>query len=330
VAHPPVALLSDRRRRPGQPAARPGGRLGLHRQPWPGSNPSRRCGPGSWRSPTTKPVPPRQSCAAARLPLRHPQLRRGDPAAGRRRPASARALPPRARTDPVPGSVDPTIGAAGGDRRRRHRPAGRPRHPPGGPRRLRLGRPRRAGLVSVNGYLIQDISTATNPIRPDLEAGFWYFFNFATERGRRGLAANRRDIAKVIWTRNSPAWHFDDAVLDRAAGAFDNDDYVELVIHSHRHRLGLAPGHAPYDELKRRLADQPPIAVPTITLDGQADATSRPPTAPPNGRTSWAPAPTARFPTPATTSRKKTPKHSPTRSSTVPTPIGRSNERIAT
>ena len=55
------------------------------------------------------------------------------------------------------------------------------------------------------------------------------------------------------------------------AHAFDNDDYVDVVIHSYRHRLGLAPGHAPYDDIERRLADQPSIPVPTITLDGQAD-----------------------------------------------------------
>ena len=128
-----------------------------------------------------------------------------------------------------------------------------------------------AGLVSVNSYLIQDISAATNPIRPELEAGFWYFFYFTTERGRRGLTADRRGIAKVIWTRNSPAWHFDEPTLDRSAHAFDNDDYVDVVIHSYRHRLGLAPGFAPYEEIERRLAQLPPITVPTITLDGEAD-----------------------------------------------------------
>jgi pimeloyl-ACP methyl ester carboxylesterase len=90
-----------------------------------------------------------------------------------------------------------------------------------------------AGLVSVNSYLIQDISSAMTPIRPDLEAGLWSFVYFTTERGRRGLTANRRDIAKVIWTRNSPNWQFDDATLDRAARAFDNPDYVEVVIHSY-------------------------------------------------------------------------------------------------
>ncbi len=127
------------------------------------------------------------------------------------------------------------------------------------------------GLVSVNGYLIQDIAAATTPLPPELEAGFWYFFYFATERGRRGLTANRREIAKVIWTRNSPRWHFDDATLDRAAAAFDGDDYVDVVVHSYRHRLGLAPGDPAYADLELRLAEQPPIGVPTVTLDGQAD-----------------------------------------------------------
>jgi pimeloyl-ACP methyl ester carboxylesterase len=128
-----------------------------------------------------------------------------------------------------------------------------------------------AGLVSVNSYLIQDISSAMTPIRPDLEAGLWSFVYFTTERGRRGLTANRRDIAKVIWTRNSPNWQFDDATLDRAARAFDNPDYVEVVIHSYRHRLGLAPSHRPYSQLEERLAAQPPILVQTVTLDGLAD-----------------------------------------------------------
>jgi pimeloyl-ACP methyl ester carboxylesterase len=127
------------------------------------------------------------------------------------------------------------------------------------------------GLVVVNGYLIQDISAARTPIRPDLEAGFWYFWYFATERGVMGLQRNRKQIADVIWRRNSPAWSFDDALLDRAATAFDNPDYVDVVIHSYRHRLGLAAGAPQYEELEQRLARTPTISVPTITLDGTAD-----------------------------------------------------------
>jgi pimeloyl-ACP methyl ester carboxylesterase len=128
-----------------------------------------------------------------------------------------------------------------------------------------------AGIVSVNSYLIQDISSAMTPIRPDLEAGFWYFYYFLTERGRAGLTANRRDIARVIWTRNSPNWQFDEATLARAAVAFDNPDYVDVVLHSYRHRLGFAPGYPPYDQIEKRLASQPAITVPAVTLDGLAD-----------------------------------------------------------
>ncbi|MFA3843610.1 alpha/beta fold hydrolase [Streptomyces aureus] len=128
-----------------------------------------------------------------------------------------------------------------------------------------------ASLVSVNNYLIQDISTAAQPIRPDLEAGFWYFHYFATERSRRGLTANRRGIAEVIWRRNSPDWYFDDTLLDRTAEAFRNEDYVQVVIHSYRQRLGLAPGDPSYEAIERQLARQPDIPVPSITLDGEAD-----------------------------------------------------------
>jgi pimeloyl-ACP methyl ester carboxylesterase len=127
------------------------------------------------------------------------------------------------------------------------------------------------GLVSVNGYLIQDISAAGIPLAPPLEAGFWYFWYFATERGRAGLSRDARGIADVIWRRNSPAWGYDSVTLDRAAAAFDNADYVDVVIHSYRHRLGLEPGAPEYVDLERRLAALPPITVPTITLDGTAD-----------------------------------------------------------
>jgi pimeloyl-ACP methyl ester carboxylesterase len=128
-----------------------------------------------------------------------------------------------------------------------------------------------AGLVSVNGYLIQDIARAASPLPPATEAGLWYQFYFTTERGRAGLAAHRRELARTLWLRNSPTWRFDEATLDRHAAAFDNPDYVDVVVHSYRHRLGVADGHAPYADVERRLAALPPIAVPSITLDGGAD-----------------------------------------------------------
>jgi pimeloyl-ACP methyl ester carboxylesterase len=128
-----------------------------------------------------------------------------------------------------------------------------------------------AGLVSVNSYLIQDIANAGKPAPPAIESGLWYQYYFLTERGRAGLTANRREIARTLWKRNSPNWQFDEATLDRHASAFDNPDYVDVVIHSYRHRLGAAPGYPEYAEVERRLATLPAIAVPTVTLDGKAD-----------------------------------------------------------
>lgn len=127
------------------------------------------------------------------------------------------------------------------------------------------------GLVSVNSYLIQDIAKARLPVAPAIESGLWYQYYFQTERGRAGLTANRREIARTLWIRNSPHWRFSEATLDLHASAFDNPDYVDVVIHSYRHRLGLADGNPAYADVERRLALLPVIGVPTITMDGSAD-----------------------------------------------------------
>ena len=127
------------------------------------------------------------------------------------------------------------------------------------------------GLVSVNGYLIQDIAKAMAPAKPEREVALWYQYYFQLERGRAGLAANRRGIARILWRQWSPNWQFDDAAFERTAEAHDNPDYVDVVIHSYRHRYGVADGDPQYAGLQRRLAALPVIAVPTITLDGDGD-----------------------------------------------------------
>ncbi len=127
------------------------------------------------------------------------------------------------------------------------------------------------GLVSVNGYLIQDIAKAVVPAPPEREVALWYQYYFQLQRGRAGLAANRRGIAEILWRQWSPNWHFDDATLERSVAAHDNPDYVDVVIHSYRHRFGLAEGDPQYAGLQRRLATLPAISVPAITLDGEGD-----------------------------------------------------------
>jgi pimeloyl-ACP methyl ester carboxylesterase len=127
------------------------------------------------------------------------------------------------------------------------------------------------GLMSVNSYLIQDIARAMVPAKAEREVPLWYQYYFQLERGRAGLAANRREIARILWQQWSPNWYFDDATFARSAVAFDNPDYVDVVIHSYRHRFGLADGDPHYADLQRRLAALPAITVPAITLDGAGD-----------------------------------------------------------
>ena len=126
-------------------------------------------------------------------------------------------------------------------------------------------------LVSVSGYLITNREANELPLPPKNEWAWWYQYYFATERGRLGLEQNRHDFTRLIWTNVSPTWDFDDATFDRTAAAFDNPDYVGIVIHNYRWRLSLAEGDPRYDHLEARLAAGPDIAVPTITLDGELD-----------------------------------------------------------
>jgi pimeloyl-ACP methyl ester carboxylesterase len=131
-------------------------------------------------------------------------------------------------------------------------------------------------LVSVSGYLIGSQAANAAPLPPQAELNWWYQYYFATERGRAGYDRYRRDFSKLIWQLASPKWDFDDATFARSAAAFDNPDHVAIVIHNYRWRLGLAAGESRYEDLEQRLADTPAIAVPAITLEGDANGAPHP------------------------------------------------------
>ena len=132
------------------------------------------------------------------------------------------------------------------------------------------------GLVSVSGYLIGSQEANRHPLHPAAELAWWYQYYFATERGREGYDRNRREFARLIWRSASPQWDFDDATFDLSAESFDNPDHVSIVIHNYRWRLGLADGESTYDALEQQLARRPSIAVPTITLEGDANGAPHP------------------------------------------------------
>ena len=131
-------------------------------------------------------------------------------------------------------------------------------------------------LVSVSGYLIGSQAAGKQPLPPKAELQWWYQYYFATERGRAGYDANRKDFARLIWQLASPQWKFDDATFERSASALENPDHVSIAIHNYRWRLGLADGEAKFDGLEKRLAEFPVVTVPTTTLEGDANGAPHP------------------------------------------------------
>ncbi|MCX8998260.1 alpha/beta hydrolase [Rhizobiaceae bacterium BDR2-2] len=136
---------------------------------------------------------------------------------------------------------------------------------------------RAIALVSCGtGYNIQNIPQAGRPVAPEEEARYWYQYYFHSERGRAALTENRRDLCRFIWKSWSPLWTFDDATFAASAAAFDNPDFVEVVVHSYRHRFGLVAGDPAFAAIETALEKQPSIGVPTVVLQGIDDGVDPP------------------------------------------------------
>jgi pimeloyl-ACP methyl ester carboxylesterase len=134
-------------------------------------------------------------------------------------------------------------------------------------------------IVSVSGYLISSPAGNQVPLPPEPAFLFWYQYYFATPVGKAGYEKYLDQFNKFIWHQASPMWNFDDATYDRTAASFHNPDHVDIVMHDYRWRLGLADGERKYDDLEKRLAALPPITVPTITMEGDANGAIHAPAA---------------------------------------------------
>lgn len=127
------------------------------------------------------------------------------------------------------------------------------------------------GLVTGDGYNIQDIANSLAPRAPVTEHRLWYQYYFHTQRGVDGLTANRRELCELLWSLWSPSWAEGPALYGQTAPSFDNPDFVEVVIHSYRHRFMYAPGDPALEAIEQALALQPAISVPSISLCGADD-----------------------------------------------------------
>jgi len=127
------------------------------------------------------------------------------------------------------------------------------------------------GLVSMAGYNIQNIAKFAEPDIPEIEALNWYQFYFHSERGRLGLTKYRKELCRFLWLSWSPTWEFDNKIYDASSVSFDNPDFVDVVVHSYRHRYGLAKGDPKFEAMEQSLQKQPAIKVPAIILDAEDD-----------------------------------------------------------
>lgn len=139
-------------------------------------------------------------------------------------------------------------------------------------------------LATIGGYHVQNIAASAKPGSAVNEYRLWYQWYLLTERGRAGLEQERRDFCRLLWRLWSPNWTFDDGTFERTAVSFDNPDFVDIVLHSYRHRNGAAPGYPPYARSQEVLAGLPPIAAPSIILHGATDAVTPPENTEKHGR----------------------------------------------
>ncbi|MFE5586618.1 alpha/beta fold hydrolase [Kitasatospora sp. NPDC056531] len=125
------------------------------------------------------------------------------------------------------------------------------------------------GLVTAGGYTVQDIARAMEPAAPEAERNYWYQYYFHSERGRQGLEQNREELCGLLWRLWSPTWLQAREAFAASAASLHNPDFVDVAIHSYRHRYGLVEGDPRYQELEEALVGRPSIAAPTMVLVGE-------------------------------------------------------------
>lgn len=133
-----------------------------------------------------------------------------------------------------------------------------------------------SGLVSVDGYNVQNLVSSAEPLKPEWECTWWYQYYFHSERGRRGLERNRDALCELLWRTWSPTWTGAAEAFPHSAPSLHNPDFVDVVIHSYRHRFELVEGDPRYQTLEDLIAQEPSIGVSTVVLESGADGVDGP------------------------------------------------------
>ena len=132
-------------------------------------------------------------------------------------------------------------------------------------------------MVSVSGYLIGSQAAGQAPLPPEAELQWWYQFYFATERGRAGYDAvpprlRQADLADSRRRSGTSTTRRSSAARPRSTTRTTSTSSSTTTAGG----SGSPKANRSYDELEQRLAAGPAIAVPTITLEGDANGAPHP------------------------------------------------------
>ena len=132
-------------------------------------------------------------------------------------------------------------------------------------------------LVTIGGYNVQNtLARAAPGVGAARSAPSGISGTSTPSAAARASPPTAREICRLLWQDWSPGYRFDDATFEATAASFDNPDFVPVVIHSYRHRHGNAPGDPRFDAVEARLAERPPITVPSMVLHGAEDGVDPP------------------------------------------------------
>lgn len=107
---------------------------------------------------------------------------------------------------------------------------------------------------------------------------YWYHWLMALPRGEALVRDDRHRFTRHIWTIWNPGWSVPEAAFGATSVSFDNPDWAEVTLHSYRVRWGHAEPDPRFAALEARLAADPVIHVPTLTLHGGGDPCNDPAT----------------------------------------------------
>lgn len=140
------------------------------------------------------------------------------------------------------------------------------------------------GLVSdIASHLIMlSVGYATNNLYQNLSLhqvrNYWYHWYFATEKGALHLKEDRESFARIMWDTWAPEGWYNESDFKNTLIAFNNLDWLDIVIHSYRHRWGFSKGDPFYNVQESILQVSPTIKIPTLILHGDVDRCNDPQT----------------------------------------------------